>query len=110
VAELHHATSTADNAFTSSSLWWDAPRILVVAEDAERAKQLLLELEAQELRKAQEAETRPPIEAVCEECGNRSSFPGSQRGSAQECPKCGEYLDVGDEELPVEHEKEADST
>src|SRR5260221_9396472 len=67
-AILHHATSTADNAFTSSSLWWDAPRILFVAEDAERAKQLLLELEAQELRKAQEAEASPPLEAVCEEC------------------------------------------
>jgi hypothetical protein len=40
------------------------------------------------------------VEAVCEECGCRASFPAQERGTVQECPKCGAYLDVGDAELP----------
>jgi Putative prokaryotic signal transducing protein len=95
---FHHAAATAASLISASALWWDAPRILVFAEDAERAEQLLLELEAREREKAQEAEARPPIEAVCENCGRRCSFPGTQRGSVQECPQCGGFIDVGDEE------------
>ena len=39
------------NESTSTGLnppWWDAPRILVFANDAERARQILLELEGRE--------------------------------------------------------------
>jgi len=73
------------------------PRILVLAEDAERAKQLLLELEARGQNEA-EVEAGQPIEVLCEECGSRASFPAAQRGSVQACPQCGAYLDVGNEE------------
>jgi hypothetical protein len=97
---LHAATQTAANVITDSTPWWDAPRILVFAEDAERAKRLLLTVEARERTKAQEAEASPPIEAVCEKCGTRASFPAALRGSVQECPQCGSYLDVGNKELP----------
>lgn len=38
-----------------------------------------------------------PIEVLCEECGERTSFPAAQRGSVQECPHCGTFLDVGEE-------------
>ncbi len=34
------------------------------------------------------------IEAMCEECGQASTFPSDQRGTVQNCPHCGEYLDV----------------
>lgn len=44
--------------------------------------------------------TEPPIEAVCEGCDSRALFPATQRGTVQECPNCGEYVDVGDSELP----------
>ena len=96
---FHPAAATAANLISASASWWDAPRILVFAEDAERAKRLLLEWESRERKEAQEAEASPPIKAVCEECGSSSSFPAAQRGSVQECPQCGAFLDVGDEEL-----------
>jgi hypothetical protein len=99
-ATYHHAAETASNVFSDSSVWWDAPRILVSAVDAERARQFLLELEARELQKTQEAAASPPIEAVCEACGSRAQFSAALRGSVQECPKCGAYLDVGEDELP----------
>jgi hypothetical protein len=97
---FHPASQTAAGLISDSALWWDAPRILVFAEDAERAGQLLLEWESRERMKAQETEGMPPVEAVCEKCGRLTSFPAAQRGSVQECPQCGGYIDVGDEESP----------
>jgi hypothetical protein len=97
---LHPLSLTAVNLISDSPLWWAAPRILVLEEDAERAGQLLLEWESRERTKAQETEGMPPVEAVCENCGRLSSFPAAQRGSVQECPQCGGYIDVGDEESP----------
>jgi hypothetical protein len=38
--------------------------------------------------------TGPPLEVVCEECGQTSTFPAEQRGSVQNCPHCSAYLDV----------------
>ena len=38
--------------------------------------------------------TGPPLEVVCEECGQTSTFPAQQRGSVQNCPHCSAYLDV----------------
>lgn len=78
------------------------PQVWVERTDIERAKPLLDDFErrAADLRKAG-AETGaagPPIEAICEECGGHASFPAAQRGSVQECPHCGAFLDVGSEE------------
>ena len=36
----------------------------------------------------------PPVEVACEECGKTSTFPAEERGSVQNCPHCGAYLDV----------------
>jgi hypothetical protein len=44
------------------------------------------------------------VEAVCEECGGAATFPAAQRGSVQECPHCGAFIDVGEEELFEEPE------
>jgi hypothetical protein len=107
---FHPASATADNLLTDAAPWWDAPRILVCAQDAERARRLLLEWEARERKKAQEAEASPPIEAVCEECGSRSSFPAAQRGSVQQCPQCGAYVDVGEDDLPDGWEEGPEAT
>jgi hypothetical protein len=38
--------------------------------------------------------TGPPVEVICEECGQTSTFPAQQRGSVQTCPYCSAYLDV----------------
>jgi hypothetical protein len=35
-----------------------------------------------------------PVDATCEECGRTSRFPAEQRGAVQNCPQCGEYVDV----------------
>lgn len=42
------------------------------------------------------AEHGGPIEVRCEECGKTTEFPAEKRGTVQDCPHCGEYLDVGD--------------
>jgi hypothetical protein len=44
--------------------------------------------------KQMQLEELGPVDATCEECGHTSSFPGKQRGTIQECPKCREYIDV----------------
>lgn len=106
---LNTLSLTAVNLISDASLWWAAPRILVLEEDAERAGRLLLELEARERVKAQETEGMPPIDAVCENCGRRCSFPAAQHGSVQQCPQCGGYIDVGDEDSPDDDWGEAES-
>ncbi len=42
------------------------------------------------------------VSAHCEECGCTSEFPGQQRGTVQNCPHCGRYLDVPDGDAPDE--------
>jgi hypothetical protein len=39
-----------------------------------------------------------PLEVVCDECGEVSTFPAEQAGSVQHCPHCSAYLDVEAEE------------
>jgi hypothetical protein len=34
------------------------------------------------------------VEFVCNRCGESISFPGSVVGTVQECPHCGEFVDV----------------
>ena len=34
------------------------------------------------------------VEVACEECKEMCSYPAEQRGSVQECPHCGAYVDV----------------
>ena len=93
------AVATSSSLISVGNVWWDSPRICTFAKDADRARQLLLELESRELEKARAVDTGPPIDVVCEECGNRALFPAVQRGSVQQCSKCGTYLDVGDDEI-----------
>jgi hypothetical protein len=38
------------------------------------------------------------VSAICEECGRESTFSAAQRGSVQDCPACGRYMDVGDDD------------
>ena len=74
------------------------PQVWVDRAEMERAKPLLEEYERRSalLRQADsEAAARgEQIDAVCEDCGGRVSFPVEQRGSVQQCPLCGEYVDV----------------
>ncbi len=71
------------------------PQVWIARADIERAGPVLAEFErrASELRASEVNATTPPIEVVCE-CGVKTAFPASQRGSVQECSACGAYLDV----------------
>ena len=77
------------------------PQIWVERADIERAKPVLDEFErrAAELRERDAQEgllIESTIEVFCEECGQRSTFPSTQRGSVQQCQHCRAYVDVGD--------------
>ena len=81
------------------------PEVWVQKADAERVHPIL-EAYKQRLAKRQDAGvtgksvdgeliTAGSIEATCEECGQRSTFPISQNETVQTCPHCGEFMDVG---------------
>lgn len=76
------------------------------------AKQLLDEhSESLAKQSTAAAQQGAPIEVHCEECGRTAQFPAKERGSVQECPHCGEYLDVGEsgEETPEVGSADRDS-
>jgi hypothetical protein len=78
------------------------PQVWVERADMARVKPILDEFEerAHERRQAAAAPADgSPIEATCEECGRSSSFPAAQRGSVQDCPHCGAYVDVGSDDV-----------
>lgn len=61
---------------------------------APEARRLLAEHAAAQARRVEEAKEGSDLEVVCEECGQTSVSPAAQRGTVQDCPHCGEYLDV----------------
>jgi hypothetical protein len=91
---LHPAVETGANLGTGVAAWWEAPRILVRADDAETATRILLDLEERERSKTAETPAGPPIDVVWHKCGQRSTYPAKQRGSVRDCPHCGAYVDV----------------
>jgi hypothetical protein len=82
--------------------WSDAPRILVIADQAEMARQILLGWEEQKRQEKARAAEGPPFDVVCEKCGRVTSFPASQRGSVQNCAHCNAYVDVGEVDFAEE--------
>src|SRR5437762_4778460 len=62
--------------------------------DADRARQLIAD-HAAELQ-ATRASRTGEVEAVCEECGQTTTFTAAEQGTVQQCPHCGAYLDVPD--------------
>ena len=65
------------------------------------ARNLLAKFEAETERNKQRTDTSAPIDAQCEDCGETTTFTGNLRGSVQDCPHCGEYMDVpgGDDDF-----------
>jgi hypothetical protein len=73
----------------------------------QQAIQLLAEQEMQKItRKAAKEASGEPIDVVCEDCGETTTFPPAERGTVQSCPHCGSYIDVGDEEMVEETEED----
>lgn len=78
------------------------PQVWISRADADRAAKLLAQYEQDA---ADRDATRPrdeleSIDALCEECGKTSSFPGSLQGTVQNCPHCLAYIDVGEFDWP----------
>ncbi len=67
-------------------------------KDVESASSLLAKYEEEAARKKQAKSDSPPVDAVCDDCGKTSTFAGKLRGSVQDCPQCGEYMDVPEED------------
>src|SRR5262249_37349155 len=69
------------------------PQVWIERADVERAKPVLDEFETQAAERKRAAADAPEIEVLCEECGERSLFPGNQYGSVQNCPHCRAFVD-----------------
>ena len=63
-------------------------------ESARQAKQLLAEHDRERAARQETDDAGGEVEVTCEECQCACSFPAAQRGSVQECPECGAYVDV----------------
>ena len=79
------------------------PQVWVDRADVDRTVAILDHYESRlrELRPASTPEgavEESPVDAVCEECGQQTSFPAGQLGSVQNCPNCGAFMDVGEPE------------
>ncbi len=78
--------------------------------DAEQAVAIIRQHERLEAERSNEQGTE--VESTCEDCGKTAAFPAAQRGTVQNCPHCGAYLDVAEGDLPsgweVESEDEED--
>jgi hypothetical protein len=77
------------------------PQVWVSKSDEDRARPILDEYEADlaERKRASQStgsESGLPIEVVCDECDQKSLFPANQRGTIQDCPACGAFVDVGE--------------
>jgi hypothetical protein len=77
------------------------PQVWVSQSDWERARAICekYEADARERRKTSQAGDDlggASVKVLCEECGEESIYPAVQRGSVQDCPRCGAYVDVGE--------------
>lgn len=66
--------------------------VWVSRADAERAAEVIRGQERLEAARANAQGTE--VEVTCEECGQTAFFPAAQRGTVQDCPHCGAYVDV----------------
>jgi predicted nucleic acid-binding Zn-ribbon protein len=75
-------------------------QVWVDQSNVELAAELLAEYERQRSRRHsrpvadQNADTT--VGVLCEECGKKTLFPVSKRGTVQDCEHCGAYVDVED--------------
>ncbi|MBS0261853.1 MAG: DUF2007 domain-containing protein [Planctomycetes bacterium] len=88
------------------------PQVWVDRGDSERARQVIANYEARAaaLHGGPQVHDAQPIEMICEECEGQMTFPAAQRGSVQECPHCGAYVDVGEDSTEDDSEWSAADT
>lgn len=73
-------------------VWVENPQMI------QQAMLLLQEHSAELANKTSGQASATDIDVVCEDCNWTGSFPGSERGTVQNCARCGAYLDIPGEE------------
>ncbi len=70
-------------------------KLQVAAKDADRAKEVLAELQTEPRPESADADgADDDVCLTCPECGAEIWFPADRRGHVEECPECGAYVDV----------------
>lgn len=77
------------------------PQVWIERADIERAGPVLAAYEQKTIDSVNPAADVGTIDADCDECGETTTFPATDKGSVQSCRHCGEYLDVG-EAAPID--------
>jgi hypothetical protein len=75
------------------------PQVWIERADSEADRKLLSDYEERQRQRRdrqQSSDFGEKVTAVCEECGRAAEFAAAQRGSIQDCPHCGAYMDVGE--------------
>ena len=72
----------------------DREGIEIVVADQETAARAEALLEAHDRERAQAAASPGTVDVTCEECQEVRTFSSDLRGTVQECPECGTFLDV----------------
>ncbi|MBX7104588.1 MAG: hypothetical protein K1X57_10940 [Gemmataceae bacterium] len=68
--------------------------VFVSRADANQAYEIIQEHERLEAERSGGKDRK--IEATCEECGKSAAFSTTQRGTVQNCPHCGGFMDVSE--------------
>lgn len=78
--------------------------------DVEKATTYLDARQAEMVERKERNRNLDPIQSVCENCQTETEFAGEFRGTVQDCPKCGAYLDVegGEDEFEWPEFNESD--
>ena len=58
------------------------------------AAEVIAQFEAEAKERAERNRNAPDIEVRCEECGKTSMVRAALRGTTQDCPHCGRFVDV----------------
>jgi Zn finger protein HypA/HybF involved in hydrogenase expression len=76
------------------------PKVWIDQSNADRVTPLLQEFESLQQQSSVSANADAlnagPIAVECEDCGRAASFAANLRGTIQDCPHCGAYVDVGE--------------
>jgi len=74
------------------------PKVYVEKEDVAKVHQFLAEFETRKQERSESQGKAEEIVVTCDSCGKDTSFPGSMKGNAEDCPHCGSFVDVGEPE------------
>lgn len=69
--------------------------VVVARADEQRAAEFFKSLQHSDTEVPADPSKPAFVTAVCEECGQSSTFTGEYFGTVQDCPHCGKFMDVG---------------